>query len=72
MNTGLLQKGCLKAFLSKPELFCIPNAHLNSAILGLTLCLLKLLSLNGLHYAAYVTIDEENNLAGDIIWERLS
>ena len=32
----------------------------------------KALKLGLVAYAAYVTIDEENNLVGDIIWERLS
>jgi hypothetical protein len=69
---GFSAKGKNESLLIQVRTFLHPQRPFKLSDFEIATLTGKALKLGLVAYAAYVTIDEENYLTGDIIWERLS
>ena len=69
---GFIARGRVESILVQTRTFLHPQRTFKLSDFEINALSAKAVKLGLVAYAAYVTIDEEDNLAGDIIWERLS
>ncbi len=69
---GFIARGSVEGILVQIRTFLHPQRTFRLSDFEINALSIKAVKLGLVAYAAYVTIDEENNLAGDITWERLS
>ncbi len=69
---GFAAKGKIEGILVQIRTFLHPQRPFKLSDFEINALCVKALKLCLVAYAAYVIIDGENNLAADILWERLS
>jgi hypothetical protein len=69
---GFIAKGKTESLLVQIRTFLHPERTFRLSDFEIKALINKAVKLGLTAYAAYVTVDAENNLAGEIIWERLS
>jgi hypothetical protein len=69
---GFTAKGSIESLIVQIRTFLHPQRHLKLSDFEIDFLTAKAAKLGLIAYAAYVIVDGENNLAGEIIWERLS
>jgi hypothetical protein len=69
---GFIAKGTIESILVQIRTFLHPQRPFKLSDFEINSLSAKAVKAGLVAYAAYVTVDEENNLEGDIIWERLS
>jgi len=69
---GFTAQGKIEGIIVQIRTFLFPQRPFKLSDFEITALMLKATKLNLVAYAAYVTVDDEHNLAGDILWERLS
>ncbi len=69
---GIIATGKVENILIQVRTFLHPHKPFKLSDYEIDLLTRRALKLRLIAYAAYVTIDEDNNLATDIYWERLN
>jgi hypothetical protein len=69
---GFTAKGKIESVLVQVRTFLHPQRPFKLSDYEMNALSSKALKLGLVAYAAYVTVDEQSNLLGEIIWERLS
>lgn len=69
---GFTAKGKIEGVIVQIRTFLLPQRPFKLSDFEVATLTAKASKLKLVAYAAYVTVDAENNLAGDIMWERLS
>ena len=69
---GFIARGKVESILVQTRTFLHPQRTFKLSDFEIFALSAKAVKLGLVAYAAYVTIDEKDNLTGDIIWERLS
>ncbi|MFM6924506.1 MAG: hypothetical protein ACKOU7_03320 [Ferruginibacter sp.] len=71
-DSGFIAKGKIEGVIVRIRTFLYPQRPFKLSVFELNTLMVKAHKLKLVAYAAYVTVDSENNLAGEIMWERLS
>ena len=69
---GFSAKGNLESILVQTRTFLHPQRTFKLSDFEINSLSARAAKLGLVAYVAYITVDDENNIAGDIIWERLS
>jgi len=69
---GFIAQGRIEGVIVQVRTFLFPQRPFKLSDFEIAALVGKATKLNLVAYAAYVTVDDEHNLARDILWERLS